>query len=143
MKTIVIYFSSEMEDFPALKDIWKYYEDDSIDYGTKATATQDYSYTPLDALRDMDEVQNSSQTLPNMIGLNNDSKRVIGPSAYAREKVETLPGQSNQINREGETNFFAPQQAFNFDPNCTEQVWNVTLVPSSLRKNTLYLTVSI
>ena len=64
------------------------------------------------------------------------------------EDTETLPpnnspqGFDYQMDWKEEHEYFTSPGNIKFDPNCTEEVWNITLVPSSLRKNTIYLTVS-
>ena len=47
-----------------------------------------------------------------------------------------------QMDWKEEQEYLTSHENISFDPNCTEKKWNVTLVPSSLRKNPIYLTVS-
>ena len=51
-------------------------------------------------------------------------------------------GYDYQMDWKEEQEYLTSHENISFDPNCTEKKWNVTLVPSSLRKNPIYLTVS-
>ena len=60
-------------------------------------------------------------------------------------KIHLKPNESNhQMERKEIYDYLSPEpNTMEVDPNCTEEFRNVTLVQSSLRKNPLYMTVSM
>ena len=142
------YFSDEIEDFPAFNEHgWNYYGD--IPYATNEETTPTEN-VPMWQTHSQGEEPNDNEIPHNWLSLNNDTKHVS-----RHDKNSLIPNSSNQdfslqdlnfhIDWNDKEDYYNHQQhngRIHPDPNCTEEVWNVTLVPSSLRKNTLYLTVS-
>ena len=117
----ILKFNSDIEDFTGINEVWKHYDDEILSNAAGKMSQ------PIGGL------PSTSQNDQNFVFSSNDTDTL---SPHQKHTL-TLPDDS--VMRPQDLNY---QMDWTQATNCTEEVWNVTLVPSSLRKNTIYLTVS-
>ena len=120
--------SSQLEDFPNMEDAWKYYDGEVVDGGL--LSARNTSLHPFKMEKD-----EKGETLFHQDGKTFDT--------FNKNRIKTNES-NHQMEQKEIYDYLSPEpNAMSVDPNCTEEFWNVTLVQSSLRKNPLYMTVSI
>ena len=136
-----IYFSGEIENFPTINEVWQYYEQSPFDEHAKSRISEGNSISSSQIHNKFERV-NLFDGIP--VHLNNDTEEKLEEYESTLTMAPNISpeGHDYQMDWREEQEFLTPHENISFDPNCTEKKWNVTLVPSSLRKNPIYLTVS-
>ena len=138
-------FSGELENYPTMNEIWQYYEESPLDEHDKLK-TSGYNSNESKNYENKFEKLSLFDGIP--VHLSNDTEEKLKDYEHTltlpQSNLDNVPPQSidYQMDWKEEQRYLTSDGNANFDPNCTEEVWNITLVPSNLRKNTIYLTVS-
>ena len=113
-----------------MEDAWKYYDGEVVDGGGGLLSARNTSLRPFKMEKD-----EKGETLFHQDGKTFDT--------FNKNRIKTNES-NHQMEQKEIYDYLSPEpNAMSVDPNCTEEFWNVTLVQSSLRKNPLYMTVSI